>query len=113
MSRSVVVRMLPDNSGRVRIHWFMRDSNGPIPMSQVGQQINVAQGMVETAGGARGWIMCDKKRCDFAPTTIKGLPAPVIHTDDPRSANCPECMNTPEWREAMKAYADLAPTVEG
>ena len=106
MSYSINIKVLPDGSGRVRIHWFERRPQGPIrtalaafPLEQVG---------LVQLGGAVGRIACMPNRKDVQPDWKGNEVTPLCHTDDPRAATCPECMATPEFRAAMAPFEEAA-----
>lgn len=105
MSRHIGIKLLPDNSGRVRIHWFVRDPAGPIITS--GRRAVTAKGPI-TLGGARGYIACQPDRKDVRPTAVRGILEMFFHSDDFRAATCPECLGTQEYAEVM---AELEPAV--
>ena len=105
--RVVTIRLLPDGSGRVRIHWYMRTPDGPIKPPE--------NGMPDIYAKKLGWptsgrIMCAPGVKDIRPQ-IKGASIhPVVHSDDPRAVTCPECMETEEYKKVMEEYALLVDT---
>jgi hypothetical protein len=97
--------MLPDGSGRVRIHFFVRDDAGPVSTPGVVHQ--TALGQVHL-GGARGYIACRPKQSSIMPGTAPGgMIEPTVHTDDGRAATCPECLKTEAWAKWMATLADV------
>ncbi len=104
---SVVIRMLPDKSGRVRIHWFVRDPAGPAETPSGSLPSKPKPTIIE---GSRGRIACQPNRDSVTPSTNRsGQIEPCCHTDDPRAATCPECQATDEYKQAMEYLESLAP----
>ncbi len=102
---AVVIRMLPDKSGRVRIHWFIRDSTGPAKTPSLTVPSPVGPLAV---GGTVGRIACQPKRDSVTPAVNHaGQIEPCCHTDDPRAATCPECCATDEFKQAMEYLETL------
>lgn len=111
MSRTAVLRLLPDGSGRVRIHWFIWDKEGPIQMPQT--MVMTAKGPMAVGGNAvtgerRGRIACQPKLKSVLPQQKGQEYLLFTHSDDPRAASCPECMATEEYKAAMKALEEIA-----
>ncbi len=104
MSRSVMVRLLPDR--RVRIHYFVRDDAG-IVKNPVRIEQTVLGPM--TLGGARGYLACQPRQDSVLPRVHGGVIHPCVHSDDPRAATCPECLGS---EAAKKALADYAQTMD-
>jgi hypothetical protein len=103
MARTVQIRLLPDK--RVRIHWFQWDQAGPI--EQPTNAVLTAVGPVVMGGAAngstrRGRIACMPQVKSALPQMGRGIITPVVHSDDPRAATCPECLATQGWQDAMK-----------
>jgi hypothetical protein len=107
MSRHVGIRMLPDGSGRVRIHWFVKDE---VRRSiQTPSRTALTERGSIVLGGATGYIACDPARKDVYPRAVRGIVELFCHSDDPRAATCPECCATEEFREVMLQYEPPAP----
>lgn len=104
MSRTVEIKILPDGTGRVRIHWFQVLDGGPIKMpsgtieTQYGPLIHV---------GPPGRIACQPERTSVLPQEQNGVTLLTCHSDEPRAVTCPECMATPEFKIAMQKIAEL------
>lgn len=93
----VVIRVLPDEQGnvhegcRVRIHWYNRNDKNPTPtVSQAG-----------VFARAKGRIACMPQSEGMHIRLPDGRLQIVHHSDDPRAVTCPECVATPEFKEAM------------
>jgi hypothetical protein len=108
----VVIRLLPDGSGRVRIHWFVHDPKGPVrtPASTTMTALGPLR-----LGGAVGRIACQPGLESVTPKVDGTQTVPLCHSDDCRAATCPECMATPEYAAAMKRLSEILelPTSEG
>ena len=101
--RHVLIRLLPDGSGRVRIHWFVRDESGPARTP--GGVVPSSAGPLK-AGGTRGRIACKPGQRDVGPHAAGGTIEPVPHTDDIRAATCDLCLATDEARKALAEIAE-------
>jgi hypothetical protein len=97
MARRIVRKLLPDGSGRIRIHWVYLTPDGP----------NVAKGVaIDTSsnpiqGEKHYRIACmPGVLIDGAQKVGENL---LVHerTDDPRASSCPECEETEEYKKAM------------
>jgi hypothetical protein len=106
MSR-VVIKLLPDKSGRIRIHWFVRDSAGPIQTP--GRIVPTVHGPFPL-GAAKGYIACNKALKDTQPQMVNGQVLPSVHSDDVRSATCPECLATQEAKDALAQLEEIYDT---
>lgn len=106
--RVINVSILPgektDGSGRVCIHLFVRDENGPLTEPHVLHQVD-GDGDGENTGRkemiarpTRG-----KLACGVIPsqTQSSGIIKLVHRTDDPRAATCPRCMATDDYKTIM------------
>lgn len=100
--RTVNIKLLPDGSGRVRIHWFQRLDNGPArtPEGAVMSTLGPLR-----SGGVRGRIACQPNLKDVGPQQVNGETVPICHSDDVRGATCPECLATAEAKAALADYA--------
>jgi hypothetical protein len=97
----ITIYLLPDGSGRVRIHYFHRDDKGPVSTAQV---VHPTQIGPVPLGGATGFIACQPGlKSLFTPA------GPVVHSDDPRAVTCPECRGSGEWREVMTRLGEPVP----
>jgi hypothetical protein len=105
--RTVIIRMLPDKSGRVRIHWFIHEERGPIKTPET---VKMTQIGPVRLGGNRGRIACQPAKTDLVPQQKGRDIEPCCHSDDPRAVTCPECMAVPEYREAMDYLGELLTT---
>ena len=103
--QTVVLKLLPDGTGRIRIHWAVRDPNG---------KIEIRDRVVETSWGpkvmqgARWRVVCQP-----GLSTLSGLRQGenvVLQpcSDDPRGVTCPECMAAEEFQKARQDLEELA-----
>lgn len=106
--RTVRLRLLPpDENGlrKVRIHWFVRDENGPV---------HTGSGVVQTSrgpksiDGAVGYIACKPQEKDVTTKVVEGVYLADPHSDDPRAVTCPECLATEVHKKAMEVIESLA-----
>jgi hypothetical protein len=98
MKRVIAIKMLPDGSGRVVIHWLIR-GEGPIttPRSEIRTPAGPRMG-----GGVTGKIACQPERKSALPE-VKGGEILMFHySDDCRAVTCPDCMATPEFARQME-----------
>lgn len=101
--RTLIRRLLPDGSGKIRIHWFCR---GPGPIKTKGRVVMFGINP-QHLGGAQGKVACQASRTSLLPeVTGQGINHLEI-TDDPRAATCPECCATEEYKAAMANYATM------
>lgn len=105
--RQVDIKLLPDDSGRVRIHYFHRDPEGPIVMP--GGIVMSSVGPVQV-GGDRGRIACMPKETAITPRFDGGKIRPLPHTDHPPAATCPECRASEYWKTSMALLEELLHT---
>ncbi len=96
--------MLPDGSGRVRIHFFVHDEKGPAPISA--GSLTHAQGFP-----MRGRIACQPERMSIMPEVTASVIRPVVHSNDARAVTCPECQATDDYKAMMKDLAELVNVV--
>lgn len=103
--QTVELKLLPDGSGRIRIHWVMRDPEGPVLIHD--RVVETSWGP-KLMSGSRWRVACQPQRASIAPQAQgqKILPFPI--TDDPRAVTCDLCVAT-EWFQ--KARAELENTV--
>jgi len=102
--RIVNVKLLPDGSGKVRVHWFVRSPQGIIKTNLKTEMTSIG---VIRLGGAQGYIACQPKREDVTPIMVQGEIHLLVRTDDIRAATCPECLAT---EEAKKLLAEMKDT---
>lgn len=102
MKRKVLVRVLPGTK-TPRIHWFRRHPDGPIRTAARVEQVGTGRLVL---GGAVGSIACSPAITSVAPALKNGIIHVIDHTDDPRAANCPECMATLEFGAAIAAMTE-------
>src|SRR5215467_9714350 len=100
MTLPVTIRLLPDGSGRVRIHWYVKFKGGPIK--------SVAQNGVINFPASEGKIACSP---DLGPSVrlSDGSMQLTHRSDDPRAVTCPECMATQEFKDAMAEIGAAVP----
>lgn len=106
--RIVGMKVLPgepvNGSGKVCIHLFVVDKNGPFVEPHVLQLDKVAAdegNRKMVAGPARGRLACDPKKL-VAIVERKGVTNVTMRTDDPRAATCPACIASPDYTRIMK-----------
>ncbi len=105
--RTVTVKLLPDGSGRVRIHWLELREDGPVKTPE--GTVPTSQGPIRM-GGAVGRIACAPRQKKVGAVTEKGETSLVVHSDDPRAVTCPECQEKEEYKAAMRQYDLLVDT---
>ncbi len=71
-------------------------------------------GLVKVGGSvdgqfSRGRIAC-RSALAIVGTMVQGAYQPVVHSDDPRAATCPECLETEECKKALATLAERVPT---
>lgn len=107
MGTNVVIRLLPDGSGRVCIHWLMADAEGPI------ETVNriVVTGMGPQIMKGKRWRMaCNPTLSNLGELSQAGRLVPYPHSDDIRAVTCPKCLATERAKEIL---ARLNTTVPG
>jgi len=103
----VHVKLLPDGSGRVRIHYFIHDEKGPIQTP--GSVVPSALGPIQL-GGFRGRIACQPGLKSILPKNVAGVLHLTPHSDDVRGVSCPECMASKEYKETKAILAETLDT---
>lgn len=103
----VVMKLLSDRSGRVLIHWFIHDDQGPVETPA--NAVMTAMGPLKL-GGVRGRIACMPSLDSVTPTMVNGISYPVPHSDDVRAVTCPACSATKEFWEMKKRLAEILET---
>ncbi len=102
MSRTVVVRQLPD--GRSRIHWLRPTPDGPISTHRREQPTQYGPIVL---GGVTGTIACNPEQNTVYPQEVNGEVLVCLHTIDANHAvTCPECRETPEFLAAERLNLD-------
>jgi hypothetical protein len=102
--REVVVKLCPDRSGRVLIHWFIHDEQGPIETPAGG--VLTALGPLRL-GGVKGRIACQPERARVGAENISGQHHLFPHSDDLRAVTCALCRRTPEARKMLLHLQEL------
>jgi hypothetical protein len=109
----VNVKLLPDKSGRVMIHWFMWDEAGPIELTQA--PVMTANGPMVVGGNVvtgetKGRIACNPALKDLIPRAVGGIGQLCVHSDDPRAVTCPDCKKVPEFAALIQEYSETLAT---
>lgn len=90
-------------AGRVCIHLFVQDDNGPF-IEPHALHLSVkeegAKGQVE-ARPTRGRLACDPSRL-VAPVVRNGVTTVTPRSDDPRAVTCPKCKASVDYDKAME-----------
>ncbi len=96
--------LLPDGTGRARIHWFVHDPEGRKTPERI---VQTAMGPIRL-GGVTGKIAC-KPLYDgeFSVVALRGQ-----FSDEVRAVNCPECQATAEYAKACGELKDLLMATE-
>ncbi len=98
------VNVLPgeplNGAGRVCIHLFIQDEQGPFIEPHVLHPVykdgEVVKGQIE-AKPTRGRLACSRTRL-VAPVAHNGVTQVTLRTDDPRAVTCPKCLATKECK---------------
>lgn len=98
MSNTLVVKQLKDGSGRLCIHWLVRDDAGPIKLLDV----NVPTPYPK---GKQARIACNKEQNAVTPQQRGQEVFLCLRTDEIRAVTCPACLAT---NEAKLAFAEIA-----
>lgn len=105
MSSPVVIRVLPDGSGRVRIHYFVTDPKGPVRTTG---RTAAAPGVgVIVLGGAEGYVACQPGLTSIQPVFKNGEIWPLAHSNEARAVTCPECRATEAWKKTMEQIEQM------
>lgn len=108
MNRIVNIRLLGDGSGRVCVHWFIRDEIGPIRTP--GTAHMTALGPIPF-GGVVGRIACNPDQ-NTVTTQQNGMEFfPCCHSDDVRAATCPKCLETSEAKAMIERLKSIPAAV--
>lgn len=87
-------------NGKIRVHWFVRDSKGPIKTGI--RAVATMRGPLQF-GGAVGYIACQPQRQSVQPQ-VQGMTTRLfMHSDDVRAVSCPECLATEAAKVALAA----------
>ena len=104
---SVIPGELLDGSGRVCIHLFIQDEQGPFvemhvlhPVYEDGKRVKQRLEVKPT----RGRLVCSLTRT-VAPITRGGVTKVTLRTDDPRAVTCLKCLATKECKEILEEVA--------
>ena len=105
LQRSHCQRSGTVGSGRMCIHWLIRDAAGPIATEL--DVRNTERGPLPL-GGFKGRMACRPEQNTVYPQHRGQETFLCLHSDDPRAATCPDCLATEEYKKAM---AELGETV--
>jgi len=105
--RTVQIQLLKDGTGRIRIHYFHKDDQGPAFTPAVTLRSSI--GPVR-AGGVKGRIACQPTLSIVTPQVTVHEVKPLVHSDDPRAVTCPECRASDLWKKAMEEEGELSVT---
>lgn len=100
----VIIKLHPDRSGRVLIHWFVRDEKGPI---------ETPGGAVPTAGGplrmgsVRGYLACSPQTNKVGMALAASAPHLLVHSDDVRAVTCDTCLATSEAKRTLLELKEI------
>jgi hypothetical protein len=94
--RSINIKLLKD--GRVCIHYFALDPQGPIETQ--GDVRPTEVGPIKL-GGVRGKIVCHPEQNSVYPYFDGRETKICAHSDDPRAVTCPACQESAEFKAAM------------
>ena len=101
--RIVNMSVLPgqplDGSGRICIHLFVQDKDGPFIESHALHEGNEQQPIV--AAPTRGRLACDPKRT-VAPKVKNNVTTITLRTSDPRAVTCPKCTESDQYKAIME-----------
>lgn len=92
-----------DGSGRVCIHLFVPDKNGPFVEPHALHQTTDEEGKPTrelVAKKTRGRLACNSKK-SVAPVTKNGITTVTHRSDDPRAVTCPKCMESEYYIKIM------------
>lgn len=99
--RAIDLKVLPgqptDGSGKVCIHLFVCDENGPFVEPCV---MHVEESRL-VSRPTRGRLACDPKRT-VAPVTRGGATSVTPRSDDPRAVTCLKCKASEAYKELME-----------
>ena len=119
------VKLLPDGSGRVCIHWLMEDTydaakEPPDSLKPLGRLVKEAadgdQFPIRVQGHpqlrsqtgqpamVRGRIACNPKQNTVNPQHRGQEVLMCMHSNEVRAVTCPKCLATPEAVELLKSY---------
>lgn len=118
--RMVSISVLPgepiDGSGRVVIHLFIQDENGPFVephalhpvIDKDGEQVK--QQVISRP--SRGKLACNSKR-DASPVVRNGVTIITLRTDDPNAVTCPRCLASVDYVELVKRNESVRASTPG
>lgn len=99
------IKLLKDGSGRVCIHYFVRDETGLIETPK-------GENRLKGLGGVKGRIACHPQQNTIVPQNQGMETLLCMNSDDVRAVTCPDCLATIEARAMLDHYAgsvDVAP----
>ena len=101
------VKMLPDKSGRVLIHWLQEGVEGgtAYPIKIQGHPQLRAQCGQSVVINAR--IACNPKQNSVNPQHRGQEVFMCMHSNDVRAVTCPQCLATVDAVELLKQYEDV------
>lgn len=103
--RVVIMPVLPnqplDGSGRVCIHLFVPDENGPFVEGHVTDHVK------KTVGPVHGRLACSSRKTVAPTKNSMGHITITPRTNDARAVTCQKCCESPEYRHAMELAGDV------
>ncbi len=115
--RVINISLLPgepqDASGRVCIHFFVRDERGPITEPCVPHNI-IKDGEVSKeleVKATKGRLACDQQRT-VALVTRKGITTVTHRTEGLSAVTCPKCLASVEYAEAIEQLTPAETSAE-
>jgi hypothetical protein len=103
---NIELKLLPDGTGRIRIHWLVRDPVGKIAIQSRVIETSWGPKVME---GQRWRMACQPHLASIAPQQQGDKTVPYPCSDDPRAVTCPECMKTEEFEKARQELEELVP----
>jgi hypothetical protein len=103
----VEIKLLPDGTGRVKIHYFARDEAAPETPSK---SVQTNLGAIKL-GGTKGYLACRRAMPGVTPQVIGGVVLPFPHSDDPRAVTCPDCQKTAEYKKHVAMLGETGEVV--
>jgi hypothetical protein len=94
------MRLLKDGTGRVCIHYFVRDASGPIVTPK-------GEGQLANIGGTKGYIACNRQQNTVGTQIRNGEHMMCVNSDDPRAVTCPDCLATDEAKRQLTEYGEM------
>ena len=106
--RILEIKLLPgeptDGTGRVVIHWFMRDPNSAFAEHCMMKQVKKdgSEEVQKELGTVHGRLACDPK-LNIVPQVKNGVTYLVSRTDDVRAVTCPKCIAVDAYKKELEA----------